>query len=333
MKRLLILTLLVATPVLAQTQVASTKSGTIVAHDGVIELYDEQLKKIWSADGVSYASRIAFNEREAAVFDPLGDYVRIVDLASGAARQWRTGATPIDGAFVNGKLFALCRDDQTLERSDGEKLDIGFAADLIRASDSSIYLYSRVDGLFLDVDAGTMMIVQKAQLVPYAVDFEVDEHYIYFAHPNSGLLRTLARTDLKPMGEVQVSTRPVDIDLAAGPTPLTARTLAVADPALRQVVMVHAWQSSKARTVRLLLRGALGLPPPKARRAEESVNGPDRVIYRGDTAVAHEVVTGALWPVRKNAQLIATGVAPGAWDHTGNSVVWWDGKTLRRSPV
>jgi hypothetical protein len=327
------MTLLLALPLAAQQRVASSDAGVVLAHDGKLELFDDTLQRQWTADGVAYPGAIVHDAAEVAVLDPIGNYVRIADLRSGVTREWRTGATPIEGAFAGGKLLVLCRDEQTLERSDGVKLKLGVTADLLRERDGRIYLYGRVAGVLIEIDPASMTIVQQVTIEPFASDFEVDQHHLYLTYPQLRELHTFQRQPLLQIGDMRVGARPVDIELGTEPTPLGVRRIFIADPVMKRVHAVKGYQTTSRAVAYGLVRGAAFGPSPARPFVGEFDQAIDRVAARGARAIAYETVSGTLYRLSKKKPLkLAVGVAPGAYALTKTTIVWWDGSALRQLP-
>ena len=92
------------TSLLLAVVLAISDRGILVAHDGSIELFDRTAtNRIWTAEGLPTPSRIVTSNQQAVIIDPLASQIRMIDLASGRGSTLRTGETPIDGTFLNGR--------------------------------------------------------------------------------------------------------------------------------------------------------------------------------------------------------------------------------------
>src|SRR5438105_9110864 len=150
-----VLLMLATTAAIAQP-IAATNRGIVVAHDGVIELFDRTGRNlIWKTDGVPTPQTIAASNERIAVLDPLANEARIVDLATGRGTSVNTGETPIAGIFIGPTLYLLERDARALERigADGTRASISTGADpaFLHEWNGRLYVYARGEGVVQEI--------------------------------------------------------------------------------------------------------------------------------------------------------------------------------------
>lgn len=305
---------------------APTARGVVVAHDGRIALDGR-----WSVEGVRNETAIVASDERVAVLDALHDEVVIAELASGETTRVRTAATPIAAAFLGRDFYVVARDARLLQRIGGP--DIPLAADpaFLRESDGRLYVYSRATGVVQEIDRDR--VVRQVAVAPFASDLEIAGTTAYLAYPREARIRTVDLREMKATGAVAAGGVPVDIAIAGGATALTARILAVADPANKRVRLVEAEQSTAKAFGRGFLRGLLGVGL-FADRSSELPTGVDRVMTRGNVTVAYDTSSGSLYGVRgKKISRLATRVAPGAFGIAEDgTVLWWEDGRVRLIP-
>jgi hypothetical protein len=324
-----VLALLLATAAHAQT-VVTTACGTLVAHDAVVELLDCATSS-WKTAGVDHPGALVVSGNRAALLDPLASVAKLIDLASGAATDVKTGETPIDAAFAGGQLFILSRDSRQLERAgDGKKLATGAHPQFLRMANGKLYVYGRVDGRLQEFRPEPFAVVREWMLPPFAADLEVEGDYAYLVYPREGLMRTYRLEPFAAAGEEKAGAVPVDLELVSKPNVVTARVYAIADPASKRAWMVEGQQSVAQATGRGFLRGMFGLAL-FAGRSGGFPTGIDRVVANGQRSVAYDSFSGTLYRIsaRGKSPVLATGIAPRAFAVTGSGAVWWDGKALQ----
>ena len=309
--------------------VAVTGSQRIaVAHDGVIELFTPERRPIWKSGGVAYAEAIAVGTTRLAVVDPLDGVIRIVALAGGASSSLATGDTPIDALFVGDDLFVVERDGRKVERfaANGTRtsLQTGVYPEILRSANGMLYVYSRADGLLLELSPEPFEIRRSATVHPWASDFEVDTKFAYFVDPAGARLRLFDLASFKPAGERRTGGVPVDLAIVSGETPLTSRSLAVADPSSKTVWFIDAPQSAAEAFGRGFLRGLLGIAGSESK--PEFRAGVDRVVARGSDVLAFDSRNGALFAVSNGKAVpLGRGIGPHAFAFTADGVVIWNG--------
>ena len=236
------------TPLLLAAVLAISDRGVLVAHDGSIEMFDRTAtNRIWSGEGLPTPSRIVTSNQQAVIIDPLASQIRMIDLASGRGTTLRTGETPIDGMFLNGRIYLLERDARALERigADGARASIALAADpaFLRQAGGRIYAYSRTAGVIQEITTSPFEIRRTVGVAPFASDLELDAKNAYLIFPRGGKIRIVELATMKNSGSFDVGAVPVDAAFASSGTALTARTLAVADPSAKRVWMVQGAES------------------------------------------------------------------------------------------
>ena len=316
-----------AAPISAQS-IASTANGIVIAHDNVIELQGG-----WSVAGVKNPGRIIVGNSRVAVLDPIANELRVVDLESGRAQHFATGETPIDGLFIGRDFFIIERNARTLERcgADGTTASIDTAADpaFIREANGLIYVYARVAGMLHEIDPRTMKITRETRVAPFATDMELDDGNAYLVDARTAKMHVVDLATLKAQEDIEVGVVPVDMAFVKGPTPISARTLAVADPSAKRVWVVEGVQSLTQAVTRGFLRGLLGAGL-FSRGASQFPTGVDRVFIRGSRWIAYDSASGTLYSFTKTKSTpIAKDVGPNAFALTAGGVVWWDNAVRR----
>jgi hypothetical protein len=329
-KRILLIAALTF-PAFAQS-LATSGTRTIVAHDGVVELFDGA-RSIWKADGVQTAGAIALGDTAAAVVDPIRNRVALIDLASGRSRVIPTRESPVAAAFAGRELLVLDHDTPALERfsPDGTAATIPLALDpsLLAVSGDHAYVYSRVSGVLQEISLAPFALQRTTAVPPFAASMAVAGNIAYLAYPRDARVRVVELTSMKSGDELRVGSVPVDIAFASDPTALTARLVAVADPAAKRVWLVEVQQSAAQAFARGFLRGLIGLGLYQG-RPSNFPTGVDRVAARGGKFVAFDSSTGTLYDVTKDAtRQLATGLSPRAFGITSDgNAVWWQNGTL-----
>ena len=330
MKKLALL-LLLAMPAFAQS-LTVTPRGVVIAHDRIVELFDAEGKRVWSGDGVAFPGAIASDDQRVAVVDPLANVARVIDLASGKGTTIPTGETPIAAAFVKGRLYVLARDARLLERLDGTRASIPTGADphVLRVVKGTIYLYSRLDGTLQEIAPETFTVKREAKLAPFATDIETDTRHLFAAYPMEGKVRTYSVKNYATAQEHDLGARPADLAIASLPNLITAGTLAVADPATKNVIVVEGKQGVVKAFGRGFIRGFLGIRLFGDQQMEAE-SGVDRVVLSRGRFIGYDSATGTLYRMaKKNTVELATSVGPHAYAVSDEAVFWWDGKALRQ---
>ena len=314
--------------------IASTARGIVVAHDRTIELYARNGRDLlWRSEGVGTPGAIAVSENRIAVLDPLQNEVRILDLADGRGSTLKTGETPLAGVFLGSDLYVLERDARAVERirPDGSRTSVAVGADpsFLRASNGNLYVYERNEGLLQEITANPFARGRRLQVSAGASDFKTDGRNGYLVEPRSGKVRMVSLDSMQPAGSVDVGAVPVDIATAARGTALSARTLAVADPAARKVWLIEGSQSVSEAVARGFLRGLIGLGLSGS-RSSEFPTGVDRIVASGSHWLAYDSSSRTLYRFqRRKSSIAARNVGPRAFAVTSDAVFVWD-DTVRR---
>jgi hypothetical protein len=308
--------------------VASTANGIVIARDNTIALEGG-----WSVDGVANPTKIIVGDTRIAVLDPIANEARIVELASGRVTRIETAETPADGFFIGRNLYILARDARMLQRvnTDGGITSVDTAADpaFIREAAGRIYVYARVGGVLQEIDPQRMKITRETKVPPFASDLELDEKNAYLVDARAAKMHVVELETMKAGEDIDVGAVPVDIAFVKGPTAMSARTLAVADPSAKRVWVVEGVQSLTQAVARGFLRGLLGLGLFSG-GGSQFPTGVDRVFIRGASWIAYDSSSGTLYRFTKSrGTAIAKNVGPNAFALTPTGVVWWDDAVRR----
>ena len=315
MKRLAHAVLLLATPLFGQV-LTDTPRGVVVAHEQRI-----RLERGWDVEGVREATAIVASSDRVVVLDALHDQAVIVQLATGKTTRVTTGVTPIAAAFVGPDLYILSRDSRELRRSGGPAIKLEADPAFLAVANQKLYVYSRTTGLIEEIQGDR--VTRRAQLAPFASDFEADGQTGYLAYPRESRIRSIDLRAMKAGETVDAGAVPVDIALTGGGTALTARVLAVADPSAKRIWLTEGRQSTGKAIARGFLRGLLGLGL-YGNRSSQFPTGVDRVVARGSRWIAYDSSTGTLYRfTRQQSSIIAKGIAPKAFTLTADGVAFW----------
>jgi hypothetical protein len=322
------------TPLLLAVVLAVSDRGVLVAHDGSIEMFDRTAtNRIWSGEGLPTPSRIVTSNQQAVIIDPLASQIRMIDLASGRGTTLRTGETPIDGTFLNGRFYLLERDARALERigADGARASIPLAADpaFVRQAGDRIYVYSRTAGVIQEITTSPFEVRRTVAVAPFASDLELDAKNAYLIFPRGGKIRIVSLATMKNSGSFDVGAVPVDAAFASSGTALTARTLAVADPSAKRVWMVQGAESFAQAFARGFLRGLIGLGLYGG-GASQFPTGIDRVIVSRLRSYAYDSSSGTLYRFTKSrSSIVAKNVAPVGFAVGADGLYVWDNAVRR----
>lgn len=335
-----ITTTLLALPLHAQS-IASTSHGIVVAHDRSIELFARTGigAPLWRSDGVGTAGAIAVSDRRVAVLDPLQNEVRILDLAGGRGTTLKTGETPIAALFLGNDLYVLERDARTVERIalDGSRASIGVGADpaFLRLWNGTLYVYERSAGSIQEITTHPFALGRRLPVVAAGSDFKTDGRNGYLAEPRSGKVHMIALDSMQRGGSVDVGAVPVDIAVTGRGTALTARTLAIADPAARKVWLIEGSQGVGEAFARGFLRGLIGLGLAGS-RSSEFPSGVDRILATGSQWIAYDTSSRTLYRFsRRKSSVAARNVGPRAFAVNAEGVFLWNDavRRLQRLPA
>ncbi len=331
---------LLRAPSLAAQSVATTEAGIVVAHHGVIELFSRDGRAVtWRSEGVASPGAIAVSDTRVAVLDPLQNEVRLLDLRTGRGSTLKTGETPMAALFLRGDLYVLERDARAVVRirADGSRTSISVGADpaFLRAANGTLYVYERNEGALQEINTTPFALGRRLQLTPAGSDFEADGKNGYLVEPRTGKVRMVSLASMQPAGSVDVGAVPVDLAVTARGTALSARTLAVADPAARKVWLIEGSQGVSEAMARGFLRGLIGLGLAGS-RSSEFPTGVDRIVASGSRWFAYDSSSRTLYRFgRRKSSIAARNVGPLAFTVTSDSVFVWDDavRRLQRLPA
>ena len=329
---------LIAPSLFAQS-IATTAAGIVVAHDRVIELFARNGRDVlWRSEGLGTPGAITSSDNRVAILDPLQNEVRLLDLTTGRGTTLKTGETPLAALFLGGDLYLLERDARAVERirPDGIRTSVAVGADpsFLRASNGKLYVYERNDGVLQEITVNPFARGRRLQLTPAASDFEADGRSGYLVEPRTGKIRMVSLDSMQPAGSVDVGAVPIDVAVAARGTALSARTLAVADPAARKVWLIEGSQGVSEAFARGFLRGLIGLGLGGS-RSSEFPTGVDRIVASGSQWLAYDSSSRTLYRFsRKKSSVAARNVAPQAFAVTPEGAFLWDDavRRLQRLP-
>ncbi len=316
---------------IAQT-LASTPRGIVVAHDGVIELFNGG-HVTWKSDGLPTPTRIVASNNRIALLDPLANQARVVDLATGRGTTMHTGETPIDGLFIGATLYLLERDARALERigADGTRASITTGADpaFLREANGRLYVYDRADGIVQEISTSPFALQRSARVVPFGSDFEIDSRNAYIVDPHTAKISILNLATMQPAGSIEVGAVPVAFAFASSGTSLTARTLAVADPSAKKVWLIEGAQSITQAFTRGFLRGLIGLGLFGS-GASQFPTGVDRVFVRGSRWYAYDSSSDTLYRFTKStSSVMAKNVSASSFVVSAEGVFVWNDAVRR----
>lgn len=325
MKHALIVAALFTSTTLQAAVVAETRDGIAVATPGQITLYDAAGTRRWSTAGPDFAGSIVSEDGAIAVTDPVRNQVVVVRQRE--ATRLDTGETPVAAAWAGERLLVLSRDTARLDAFDRSgartSVNAGRDAAFLRTSGSSAWVYARGDGLLQRIDTLSMREQARATIAPFASDLETDGATLYLTYPREALIRAYDAATLKPEGETKVGAVPVDAAIAPRGGALTARTIAVADPAAKRVWISEGRQSLAQAFARGFLRGLIGLGL-FGNRSREFPSGVDRVTTSGAHTLAFDSSTGTLYSVeRKRVKTIVAGIGAGEFVARRDGVTYW----------
>ena len=314
--------------------IAATSRGILVARSGSIEMFDRGgANVIWKSEGLPTPARIATSKDQAVIIDPLASQIRLIDLRNGSGTTIRTGETPIDALFIDGRLYLLERDSRALARigTDGTRASISVAADpaFLRQANGRMYVYSRTPGVLQEITTTPFAVTRTTNITPFASDFEVDGKNAYLAFPRVGNISIVSLASMKTVGSTAVGAVPIDIAIASTGSALTASTLAIADPSAKRVWMIEGAQSFAQAIARGFLRGLVGLGLYGGRQSQFPT-GVDRVVIRGSRSYAYDSSSGTLYRSTKSqSSVVAKNLAPTGFTVTAEGVYVWDDAVRR----
>jgi len=331
---------LLFTPSVMAQSVAATEAGILVAHGGGVELFSRDGRTVsWRSEGVASPGAIVVSDTRVAILDPFQNEIRLLDLRTGRGSTLKTGETPMAAVFLRGDLYVLERDARAIERigADGSRTSIVVGADpaFLRASNGNLYVYERNDGVLQEIHTSPFAIGRRLQVTPAASDFETDGKNGYLVEPRTGKVRMVSLTSMQPAGSVNVGAVPVDLAVTAHGTALSARTLAVADPAARKVWLIEGSQGVSEAMARGFLRGLIGLGLSGS-RSSEFPTGVDRIVASGSRWFAYDSSSRTLYRFgRRKSSVAARDVGSLAFAVTPDSVFVWNDavRRLQRLPA
>lgn len=313
--------MLFATIAGAQT-IEVTPRGVVVAHDGRLELYDTRGNSVWSVAGVANANVMASDAHRVVAFDPVRNEGVLVDLRTGTSTRLRTGETPAAAAFAGEDLFVLERDANQVRRLGGGVIPVDSGSILAGTADRGVFVYSRITGALVEIEGDRE--TRRVMLPTFASEVEIDGTNAYAVYPREARIRSVDLATMTRSGEVVVGAVPADTSPAGGGTAITARILAVADPASKRVWLTESTQSAAKAFGRGFFRGLLGLGLFGG-RSVEFPTAVDRVDTRGEVWIAYDTANRTLYRfTKREATAVAHGIAPNAFAVHGDELVYWD---------
>ena len=312
--------------------VAATSRGVAVAHDRVVELYDDQGRRVFSVPGVERATAIVTGDRAIAVLDAWTNAVRRIDLTDGSSLTLTTGETPVGGVFIGEDLYLLERDARAVARigPDGTRTAVAVAADpaFIAQAGGRIYVYSRLEGLLQEIDPRGG-VSRTVSVGAFASDMAVEGNTAYLVFPREARLVSVDLRRLEVRQSVAAGGAPASVAVVGTAGALSAVKIAVADPAAKRIWITEGSQSFGAAFGRGFLRGLIGAGLFRV-QSEEFPNGVDRVLSRNGVTVAFDSATGTLYRVgRRQTTVIGQQLEPQSFAVTDDGIAIWSGRSLR----
>jgi hypothetical protein len=331
MKRLVFLLVFSAAPLLAQS-VISTSRGVVVSLPGSVRLIDGHQTN-WQTEGLELTGKMVTDGDRLALLDPVHDRLRLIDLRTGAGRTFQTAETPIDGAFAGGSFYLLCRDSRLIQRFDssapGDSLKVEADSVFLRVVNRRILVYSRLTGTLSEISLEPLEVKKSVRVAPFASDLRIDERNAYLVYPRRSKVSVVSLQAMSATSELEVGAVPVSLAFATGSSALSAKTLAVADPASKRVWLVEGAQSTMEAFTRGMVRGLIGLGL-YANRDSRFPTGVDRVLTRGPVWVAYDSSSRTLYRFTKNdSRILARDVGPDAFALTAQGIAVWSEGELR----
>ncbi len=316
--------------------IASTSRGVVVAHDGIVQLWNRG-SVIWTSDGLPAPTRIVTSDERIAVIDPLENNVRVLSTATGRGQTMQTGETPIDAIFIGSALYLLERDARALERigADGTRASVSTGADpaFLHMANGRLYVYSRAPGLVQEVTTSPFAERRRVHVAPFASDFAIDASHGYLVDPQAGTIATFDLASMKSSGTIDIGAVPVAMAFASTGTSLTARTIAVADPSAKKVWLVEGAQSVAQAFTRGFLRGLIGLGLFGG-GASQFPTGVDRLFLRGSHWYAFDSSSGTLYRfTRSTSTVVATHATAEGIAVSADGVFVWNEAVRRLQQV
>lgn len=306
--------------------VAATSRGVVVAHDGVVELFDRAGRRLFSAPGVEHATAVIAGSGAVAVLDAWANRVRVVDLEDGSGRTYPTGETPVGGVFAGGDWYILERDARTLSRIDAEgrrvTIDVGPDPALIGKANGRIYVYSRVDGLLHEV-VPRGGIARTANVGAFAADMAIDGRTAYLVFPREARMVSVDLEEMQVRRSTAAGGAPAAVAVARRANALSATQIAVADPAAKRVWITEGDQSFGAAFGRGFVRGLIGAGLFRV-PSQEFPTGVDRVLSGSGVTVAFDSASGTLYRVDgRRISVIAEGLESQSFALIGDQIAIW----------
>ena len=312
--------------------VAATSRGVAVAHDGIVELFDDQGRRVFSVPGVERATAMVTGDRAIAVLDAWTNELRRIDLRDGSGLTLATGETPLGGVFIGEDLYILERDARAVSRvgRDGTRTAVAVGADpaFIAQADGRIYVYSRLEGLLQEINPRGG-ISRTVSVGAFASDMAVDGTTAYLVFPRQARLVSVDLRRLEVRQSVAAGGAPASVAVVGTAGALSAAKIAVADPAAKRIWITEGSQSFGAAFGRGFLRGLIGAGLFRV-QSEEFPTGVDRVLSRDGVTVAFDSATGTLYRVgRRQTAVIGQELELQSFALTANGIAIWSGRSLR----
>ncbi|MFN2238833.1 MAG: hypothetical protein ABR524_05540 [Thermoanaerobaculia bacterium] len=317
----------------AASVVLATGDAIVHAVPGSIRVLAAGATEPMNYQGLAYPGfgAVALEQSLAAIFDPVEDRLAIV-ASAGPPRIVELRDTPTAAAFLGSTLFVVSREKGTLTKigNDGEKASVRSSGrpGFISISDGVVFTYDPIRGLIERFDPVSLESSGTLAIDRFGSDFETDGRSGYLAIPGTGEVISFSLSSLDGRKALQGGAVPVDVVVERASSPLSPRTLAIADPASRRIWRVEGQQSGGAAFARGFLRGLIGLGL-YAPRSSELPTGVDRIESAAGGLLAFDSSSGDLYRITsKRSERIATGVDPSGYAWNGERVFYSAGGML-----
>ena len=340
MKRAVFIVFLFSATTISAQNVAllATPNGVVVATGepkNSIEIYELDARTIVrTLPGPRRPTNIIAAGSRVAILDMLHNEVHVVDVGSRTVSKMTTAESPVDAVFLKNELFVIARDARMLEKFGSaprsQSTTIPADCSFIRAGRNHLYVYSRIEGLLLEIDPVALRITRRLAIDTFASDLEIDEDYAYLAYPATGKVRGVNLETLTASEPVKAGGVPIDIHISPHRTALTGRTMVVADPAFKRIWITETTQSAVEAFARGFLRGLIGLGLYGG-RTSKFATGIDRVSASRDMSVTYDSSTRTLYFYSKDTtRTVARDVPPRAFSVLNDAVYFWSDGRLQR---
>jgi hypothetical protein len=310
-------------------------AGDAIVHavPGSISVLTAGASEPTSYPGLAYPGfgAVARDPALAAIFDPVEDRLALVTPV-GFPRFVELRDSPTAAAFSGSTLFVVSREKGSLTKiaSDGERSSVDCSGNpgFISISDGVVFTYDPVRGLIERFDPVSLQSNGTLVIDRFGSDFETDGRSGYLAIPGTGEVISFSLSSLDGRKAMRGGAVPVDVVVERSSGPLSAGTLAIADPASKRIWRVEGGQSGGAAFARGFLRGLIGLGL-YAPRPSELPAGVDRIQSAPGGLLAFDSSSGDLYRITsKKSERIATGIEPSGYAWIGERVFYSSGGRL-----